>query len=127
MSSKPQTNLQTINAFIDRWSNQDIEGIMSFFAADAVYTNIPIDPPNIGEAAIRETITGFVTMANKIEFIVHHESENADGVVMNERTDRFLIGEKWIEIAVMGIFELRDGKIVNWRDYFDMAKFNEQM
>ncbi len=27
----------------------------------------------------------------------------------------------------MGAFELRDGKICAWRDYFDLAQFQRQM
>ena len=54
-------------------------------------------------------------------------AESADGVGLTERTDRFLIAGKWIELPVMGAFELRDGKICAWRDYFDMAQFQRQM
>jgi limonene-1,2-epoxide hydrolase len=28
---------------------------------------------------------------------------------------------------VMGTFEVRDGKIAAWRDYFDMNQFMDQM
>ena len=105
----------------------DVDRIMGFFADDAVYTNIPIDPPNEGAEAIRKTIDGFLGMAQKVEFVVHHQTENDQGVVMNERTDRFLIGEKWAEAPVMGVFEIADGKIQAWRDYFDMAQFSSQM
>jgi len=100
---------------------------MSYFSADAIYTNIPMDPPNIGLEAIREAINGFLAMASEVEFIVHHQGESSAGVVMNERTDRFLINGKWIELPVMGIFELSDGKITGWRDYFDLGQFNNQM
>ena len=121
------SNTDTINAFVDAWASKDIDHIMTFFTSDAVYTNIPIDPPNVGTEAVRATIEGFVGMANEIEFVVHHQAENAAGTVMNERTDRFLIGDKWVEIAVMGVFELSDDKITAWRDYFDMSQFNDQM
>jgi limonene-1,2-epoxide hydrolase len=47
--------------------------------------------------------------------------------VMNERTDRFQMGDRWIEIPVAGVWELRDGQIALWRDYFDMGQFNEQL
>ena len=77
---------------------------------------------------IRATIEGFLGMAQAVEFIVHHSAENtAAGVVMNERTDRFKIGEHWAEAGVMGVFELSDGKIRAWRDYFDMARFQQSM
>ena len=66
-------------------------------------------------------------MATEIEFITHYQAENDACVVMNERTDRFLINNNWTEIRVMGVFELTDGKIVAWRDYFDMQQFSSQM
>ncbi len=41
---------------------------------------------------------------------------------MNERTDvmRRKDGEP-ISLPVTGVFEIEDGKIAAWRDYFDMA------
>ncbi len=119
-------NTDLIDQFIASWATMDLDQIMSHFADDAVYTNVPIDPPNEGSEAIRKTIEGFMGMAQKIEFVVHHQTENAQGVVMNERTDRFLIGERWAEAPVMGIFEIADGKIQAWRDYFDLQQFSAQ-
>jgi limonene-1,2-epoxide hydrolase len=47
-------------------------------------------------------------------------------VVMNERFDRFLVGGRWIEVPVAGLFVLRDGRIALWRDYFDAATYRSQ-
>ena len=42
--------------------------------------------------------------------------------------DRFLLNGKKVELPVMGTFEVTpDGKISAWRDYFDMARFTEQV
>lgn len=121
-------NAAVITDFIAAWSTGDIDRVMAFFHDDAVYTNIPIDPPNQGVSAIRQTIESFLGMAEAVEFVVHASAENpAAGIVMNERTDRFLIGGKWIELPVMGVFELREGKISAWRDYFDLAQFQQAM
>jgi limonene-1,2-epoxide hydrolase len=46
---------------------------------------------------------------------------------MNERTDRFKVGDKWVAARVMGVFEIRGGKIAAWRDYLDLAEFQRQM
>jgi len=119
-------NQKLVTSLIASWASRDVEKILSHFAADAIYTNIPIDPPNCGIDAIRTAITGFVEMASEIEFIVHHQAENADGTVMNERSDRFLINDQWIELAVMGVFEIQQGKVTHWRDYFDLQQFNPQ-
>jgi len=115
-----------VTDFCNAWPEMDLDKIMGFFSEDAVYTNVPIDPPNRGKEAIRKTLDGFLGMAEKIEFRVHHQTEGAGGVVMNERTDRFLVKERWAEAPVMGVFEVRDGKIVAWRDYFDMAMFMKE-
>ena len=120
-------NTDLIDAFVAAWAAKDVDRIMDFFTEDAVYINIPIDPPNEGKEAIRKVIEGFVGMAKQIEFVVHHQAEGPDGIVMNERTDRFLMGEKWAEAPVMGVFQVREGKIAAWRDYFDMAQFSQQM
>jgi limonene-1,2-epoxide hydrolase len=121
-------NTDLIDRFVAAWKRLDVDEIMDFFSDDAVYTNIPIDPPNEGKEAIRKTIEGFVGMATAIEFVVHGSAENpAKGLVMNERTDRFRVGDKWIEARVKGVFELRGGKIAAWRDYFDLAEFTSQM
>ena len=121
-------NTELIDRFVAAWRSLDVDEIMGFFSDDAVYANIPIDPPSEGKEAIRKTIEGFVGMATAIDFVVHRTAENpAAGVVMNERTDRFRMGEKWIEARVMGVFELRGGKITAWRDYFDLAEFQSQM
>jgi limonene-1,2-epoxide hydrolase len=109
------------------WNNRDLEAIMACFSDDAVYINIPMDPPNEGKDMIRATIEGFIGMSQAIEFIVHQQGESADGVVLNERTDRFHIGDKNLEIRVMGVFETRDGLITAWRDYFDLGEFQSQM
>lgn len=111
--------------FINAWTDMDVDQIMGFFTEDAMYTNIPMGPPNEGKQAIREFIEGFMVMASEMEFIVHNQIEGPDGVVMNERTDRLCLNNKWVELPVMGVFEFRDGKISAWRDYFDMAKFTE--
>jgi limonene-1,2-epoxide hydrolase len=121
-------NTDLIDRFTAAWKRLNVDEIMGFFSDDAVYTNIPIDPPNQGKEAIRKTIEGFVGMATAIEFVIHRTAENpAAGLVMNERTDRFRIGEKWVEARVMGVFEIRGGKIAAWRDYFDLAEFQSQM
>jgi limonene-1,2-epoxide hydrolase len=121
-------NTEAVDRFIAAWKSKDIDHLMSFFHDDAVYTNIPIDPPNRGAEQIRTMISGFLAMSDAMEFVVHHTAEDpARNIVMNERTDRFRLGERWIELPVMGVFELRDGRIQAWRDYFDMAQFQSGM
>jgi len=47
--------------------------------------------------------------------------------VMTERVDHFLVGDNRVSVPCMGAFELRDGKISAWRDYWDAKQFESQM
>ena len=115
-----------VASFIEAWNARDLEGILAHFAPDAVYHNIPMEPLT-GIAAIREGLEGFVGMATNIDWQVHASADAGDGRVLNERLDRFEIGGRWLEIPVMGIFEILDGRIIAWRDYFDLAQFQKQL
>ena len=120
-------NSEIVKAFIDSWSSMDIDKIMEFFTDDAIYINMPMRPHNIGKKAIRRFTKRFLLMVNEVEFIVHHQVENSNGIVMNERTDRLNFNGQQVELPVMGIFELSNGKIKAWRDYFDMEKLRGVM
>jgi limonene-1,2-epoxide hydrolase len=50
----------------------------------------------------------------------------AGNVVLTERIDRFIGADKKVELPVMGAFEIRDGKIAAWRDYFDLGAWTKQ-
>ena len=60
--------------------------------------------------------------------ILEIRNQVAEGnVVMNERLDRYPNppGRAPFELPVTGVFVFRDGKIVEWRDYFDTAQLAE--
>jgi limonene-1,2-epoxide hydrolase len=109
-----------VTEFCTLWSQPDPEKLADWFTEDAVYHNIPM-PPAEGRQAIKEFIAGFVAAVDGIDFQVHRQLSTGN-VVMNERTDvmRFTNGSE-LPLPVMGVFEVRDGKIAVWRDYFDMA------
>ena len=119
-------NKRVVKDFIDAFNAIDLEKIMSFFEKDAVYHNIPVDSVQ-GTDAIRTVLQGFMGMATQVEWVLHNIAESENGTVLTERTDRFFVGEKWIELPVMGIFEVEAGRIRAWRDYFDMNQFQSQL
>ena len=92
-----------------------------YFTEDGVYHNMPIQPIE-GREAIRVFLTGFLSAVDTVEFRILHQVASGD-VVMNERVDVFRTPEgREGSFPVAGIFEIRDGKIAAWRDYFDMAQ-----
>ena len=120
------TPIEIVNQFCDAFARRDADELSAYFTEDAVYHNIPLDPV-VGRAAIRDTIAGFTGMAEKIWFDTLRIV--ADGsIVMTERVDHFVMGDRDIGLPVMGAFEVNaDGKITAWRDYYDMNQFTSQM
>ena len=118
-------NERLVEEFCGAWAKRDVDGILGYFTPDAVYHNIPLDPVN-GRAAIREFVTGFTGGVDKLEFQVDHIAASGN-VVLTERVDYFHSGERTIALPVMGTFEVVDGKIAKWRDYFDLNQFMSQM
>jgi limonene-1,2-epoxide hydrolase len=104
-------------------------GWTEFFTDDAVYQNIPLASVT-GREAIANTIDSVIRPGppgiESIEFGVVNIAANGP-VVMTERVDVFRLPDKSFELQVMGTFELTDGKIVAWRDYFDMNQFTSRM
>lgn len=115
----------TVTTLMQAFDNRNIDGIVACFAPNAIYHNIPMEAVQ-GVEAIRASLAPFVGMASEIRFEVLHSSANGN-VVMNERVDRFKIGEKWLAIKVMGVFEVGANGITAWRDYFDLGQFQSQM
>ena len=117
--------LDVVTSFCGAWSTLDIDEMMKYFAPDAVYHNIPIDPVT-GRDAIRAAIISFTTGWDGVEFEIVHALADGD-VVVTERIDHFVSAERRVSLPVMGIFELSDGQIKAWRDYFDINQFMSQL
>jgi limonene-1,2-epoxide hydrolase len=109
-----------ITEFCAKWAAPDPKELAGYFTEDAVYHNIPMEPVK-GRDAIEQFIAGFVAGFDGIDFQVHRQVSDGD-LVMNERTDvmRRKGGEP-IPLPVTGVFEIENGRIKAWRDYFDMA------
>ncbi len=114
MNKSPE---QLVRDFCDAWGRKNIDELMSFFDEDAVYHNIPL-PPAKGAAAIRAAFLGFAELMDSIDLEVLEIAANGN-VVFTERVDRFRWQGKALDLPVAGVFEVRDGKIIAHRDYFD--------
>ena len=125
MANDNETPIELVRRFCAVWSTVNPDEIAEFFTDDAVYHNIPMDPIT-GRDAIQTFIAGFAGGAKQISFRVNNIVADGD-VVLTERVDVFELPNGKVELPVMGTFEVKDGKIAAWRDYFDMKQFMDQM
>ncbi|OHV63533.1 hypothetical protein BCD48_38070 [Pseudofrankia sp. BMG5.36] len=98
-----------------------IDAIDELFADDAVFAPGPGFPNQSGKQAILALVRSHLDAlkyTNEIE-VVNVASNGTK--VLTERIDWFLdeAGERIHKMELMGVFEVVDGKIRYWRDYFD--------
>jgi limonene-1,2-epoxide hydrolase len=122
MAAIPNDPDALVTQFCEAWPRMDADELSSYFSDDGVYHNIPM-PPAVGRAAVHELLTGMRGMISAIRFEVHRQVTDGS-TVMNERTDHITMGDKVIALPVVGVFEIDNGRIRAWRDYFDMAQFS---
>lgn len=116
-----ESNADIVREFISTWSRLDPVELAAFFAEDGVYHNMPMQPVK-GRKAIEGLVRGFTASWTETQWEIRHLFAQGD-VVFAERIDHTRMGEKHVDLPCAGVFELRDGKIQVWRDYFDLASY----
>ena len=121
----PDEAERIVRDFCDAFAKHDANALREFFTDDVVYHNIPMEPA-VGIDATIAFIEGFFGMCESMTIETNHLAVR-DNVVLTERVDTFRVGQVVAPLPVMGTFEIRDGKISAWRDYFDMAQITKML
>ena len=114
-------NETTIRNFIGAWSNLDTDELVAYFTEDGTYHNMPMQAVS-GHQALREFINGFMANWEKTDWEILN-LVSAGNIVVAERVDRTVAAGKTVDLPCCGVFEMRDGKIAVWRDYFDITTY----
>ncbi len=114
------TPAQTVRQFLKAMEALDYDAGAKLVSADCAYTNPPPIGTVHGPAGIRAVLEPFFAPTLENEFRILHEASDG-AVVFIERLDRHRLADRWVEAPITGVFEVRDGLIVAWRDYFDAA------
>jgi limonene-1,2-epoxide hydrolase len=120
------TSGEIVDEFIRAYVRRDADAALELVTDDFVFEHVPLSESAIvrGKEQLRERITGAVAAAERVDWKVLQQVDGGD-VVMNERVDDFYFPEgafarTHTSTRVAGVFELRDGKIAAWRDYYDL-------
>lgn len=106
-------NVQLINNFCAAWPSHDVDKIVSFFSDQCAYRMTETMEPAKGRDAVRARIKGIVDQVERFEVL---DTFARGPMVINERVDHFTGGplRSWHGV---GVFFVKDGKIVEWYDY----------
>lgn len=111
-------------AFCTAWSGRDIEAVISSLSSDIEYHNIPMEPLS-GIHAVEPYLRTAMDLFESCRLEILHIAANGE-FVLTERMDRMVHQGRVITLPNMGIFRVRDDRICEWRDYFDLALYRAQ-
>ncbi len=115
-----QSPIQVVETFLHALEAKDMDRAAALLADDVVYQNVPL-PADRGKPAVLRTLRSFQRLVTDFAVRIKNIAER-DGVVLTERVDVLSGPLVYLDIWVCGTFEVRDGKITLWRDYFDLAE-----
>jgi limonene-1,2-epoxide hydrolase len=124
-----------VRAFIGAIESADWPTLVALADPGIVFDNVPQDPPSkltVGPAAVRDRMAILSAACTEVRFNVLTQVEEGD-VVMNERVDTFRfprgtfpVGDV-LEWPVATVWRIRDGRVVLWRDYYDLGYTDKQL
>lgn len=107
-----------VRAFLERLAAADVDGAVGLMARDVRYENVSMPTIRGADKVSKAFKSMFKRPGAAFDVIVHKLSVD-EGTVLTERTD-FLIYKRFrLQIWVCGRFDVVDGEITLWRDYFD--------
>lgn len=113
----PETEpTKVVRAFLDALERLDVDAAVALLDPDVTYQNVPL-PAARGVRAVSRQL-GLLQRLSGFEAIDHNVAADG-GTVLTERTDVIVVGPVRIAFWVVGTFEVRNGRILSWRDRFD--------
>jgi limonene-1,2-epoxide hydrolase len=109
-----KANVQVVKDFCAAWPSHNLDKVMSFFAENCTYRVTETMEPNKGRQAVTDRIKSFLNQVEKFDVL---ETFAKGPMVFNERHDHFGPGGPLKMWHGVGVFFLKDGKIVEWYDY----------
>ncbi|MGE2727886.1 limonene-1,2-epoxide hydrolase family protein [Mycolicibacterium vaccae] len=109
-------NADIVQSFLFALADTDFDTFESLAAPELLWQNVGL-PSLRGRDRIVKLMR---RSAGRMGFAVKFHSIAVEGdTVLTERTDAIIFGPVRLQFWVCGRFELRDGRITLWRDYFD--------
>ena len=114
-----------VRKFLSAMEPLDYESALRLVSATCEYINPPPIGTVLGPEAIHAVLGPFFAPTLENEFRILRVASSGP-VVFLERLDRHRLADKWVELPVTGVFEVHDGLITYWRDYFDAPTIMSQ-
>ncbi|MEQ1786059.1 MAG: limonene-1,2-epoxide hydrolase family protein [Acidimicrobiales bacterium] len=121
MPPTTSTEIEVVEAFLAAIERLDVDAAVALLDPEIVYQNVPL-PAARGVRAVEQQLRWLARYGRAFEVHWHNVAANGP-IVLTERTDVLTVGPVSGAFWVCGTFEVRDGRIVLWRDRFDFVDF----
>ena len=108
---------ETVTNFLNAMQEGDVEAVIALAADDIVYSNVSL-PTIRGKDRFSRGVRAYYRHHLGFAVVVHRIAGNGSSV-LTERTDALTLGPFRMQFWVCGVFEVEDGLVTLWRDYFD--------
>jgi limonene-1,2-epoxide hydrolase len=116
-SDNRRTPKAVVMGFLHAMEEGDPEDVLSFAADGIVYSNVSL-PTIRGKDRFARAVRAYNRYNMGFQVVVHRIAEDGSSV-LTERTDALTAGPFRAQFWVCGVFEVHDGQVTLWRDYFD--------
>lgn len=121
LSDLQQDEITTVRELLAALEVHAVDEMLELVTDDIEWINVSL-PTVRGKERFRSALA--LLPRFKVGVAVHfHHIAGEGGTVLTERTDVLRFGPVRIAFWVCGTFELRDGKVAVWRDYFSYLDF----
>ncbi len=118
--------ISVVRHFLEGLAAGDLDGAADLLAPDVEYINVST-PTIRGRERVRRVLRAAMGIPGAGFEVYFHAISSDHGAVLTERTDVLTWGALRMQFWVCGRFDVRDGEIVLWKDYFDWANFTIAM
>ncbi|BBY96941.1 limonene-1,2-epoxide hydrolase family protein [Mycolicibacterium fallax] len=119
------TNVAVVDRFLAALRDTDLDTAASLIDDHIVYENVGFSRLR-GSRRVLQVFAAMRRPALGFDVRVHRSAQDGP-TVLNERTDLLRVGPVQLTFWVCGVFEVHDGRITLWRDYFDVLDMTKAL
>ncbi len=110
---------------VQAWNELNVDKIVDTFAEDGVLHSVMVAPIK-GRKALRDHLGPFLQGATRLELKLKNVAVVGNTVFL-ERVDDFDYKGRHGAVPVVGVLDIKNGKVQEWREYYDRASLLKEM
>ena len=123
MLSNP--NVIVVMEMLEKWHTLDIEGALNMFAEDGAFHSMMSEPIK-GHKALGIFLGKLFSSMSELTLEVRSLAVTGNTVIL-ERFDSWRFNDRPGSIPVVGVFVVENGKVKEWREYYDRTTILKEM